>query len=523
MQRKLLVIVTVDIMAYVLLRPWFEGLRAAGFEVHIACAKGKYFDQLADAGFLMHPVRFRRTFNIFAHIVPLFELIGILRSGGFQIVNTHSPVAAAVGRMAAVFASVDNIIYTVHGFYFHDRMPPVLANPIIALEWFLGRWTDGFMFVSDEDRRTAERLGICGVNANLCTIRNGVDMGLFHPLPDNGSEELRVQHGFADRPVVGIVGRIVREKGYREFLDMARGLTESGIDATYLVVGDSLPSDRDQFGPEFRAQVGKANLADRFVFTGMTDRVPDYLRLMDIFVLPSYREGFPRSILEAMATSLPVVATDIRGCREAVVEGVTGHIVPPRDSGALRRAVGSLLAEPERRKKMGQEARRIAAERYDFREVRRTFVGFVEAMYKDGATLRAVGFGRPEVLKAAIRAASIGTLLILLLGLYLVPSLIGTLLTGNLERAWIFVLMSDALNCVFLGFLIGWRWAAILYVLFSAVETICIVTGTWRLNVMIWFSNLAPITVIGLYLIPLLFQARNWRRPKQRTGDESIR
>src|SRR5580704_16193082 len=91
-RKNVLAIVTVDIMAYVLLRPWFEGLQQAGFEVHIACAKGKYFDQLAEAGFVMHPVSFRRTFNIFAHIALFFELISILRSGRFQIVNTHSPV-----------------------------------------------------------------------------------------------------------------------------------------------------------------------------------------------------------------------------------------------------------------------------------------------------------------------------------------------------------------------------------------------------------------------------------------------
>ena len=328
---KILAVVTLDVMAWVLLRPWFEGLRAAGFEVHIACAKGQYYDQLAQAGFIMHPVRLRRSFNLFAHFIPFFQLIDIMRSGKFQVINTHSPVAAAVGRLAAAFSSVETIVYTVHGFYFHDDMPRYSRYPLIALEWFLGRWTDGFMFVSDEDRQTAQRLGICGVNAQACTIYNGVDVDTCHPGPDSGSDELRIKHAIPVRPVVGIVARIVKEKGYREFLEMAIALTESGIDATYLVVGDSIPSDRDQFAPHLRAQVQKAGLADRFVFAGSTDRVPDYLRLMDVFVLPSYREGFPRSILEAMASGLPVVSTDVRGCREAVIDGVTGYIVESVD------------------------------------------------------------------------------------------------------------------------------------------------------------------------------------------------
>jgi glycosyltransferase involved in cell wall biosynthesis len=461
---------------------------------------------------VMHPVSFRRTFNIFAHIALFFELISILRSGRFQIVNTHSPVAAAVGRTAAVFASVRNIVYTVHGFYFHDRMPPLLANPIIALEWFLGRWTDAFMFVSEEDRRTAQRLGICGVNARVCTIYNGVDVELYHPAPDTASDELRAQHGFQNRPVVGIVGRIVKEKGYREFLEMASALTESGTDATYLVVGDSLPSDRDQFGPEFRAAVRKAHLADRFVFTGMTDRVPEYLRLMDIFVLPSYREGFPRSILEAMATSLPVVATDIRGCREAVVNGVTGFIVAPRDASGLQSAVESLLTNPERRKEMGREARRTAQEKYDFREVRRQFVAFVEAAQEDGPAFRVTGPDAPPILKTALLCANFTTLLIVLFAVYLVPSQVAALLAPRFQHPWAFILMGDLLGCVILGFLIGWLRASMLYIGLSGLEWICVATHVWKLNQMIWFSNVVPAIIIAGWLIPSLAHARNWRR-----------
>lgn len=508
---KVLAIVTVDIMAWLLLRPWLEGLQSAGFEVHIACAKGKYYDQLAAAGFIMHPVSFHRTFNIFAHILPFFELIALLRSGKFQIVNTHSPVAAAVGRMAAVFASVDNIVYTVHGFYFHDRMPSFLRNQMVAIEWFLGRWTDAFMFVSDEDRIAAQRLGICGANARICTIYNGVDIDTFHPPPHSRAAVLRLQHGFADRPVVGVVGRIVKEKGYREFLDMAIALTHSGYDATYLVVGDSLPSDRDHFGPELRAQVAKANLAGRFVFTGMTDQVPDYLGLMDIFVLPSYREGFPRSILEAMAAGLPVVATDIRGCREAVVDGLTGYIVPPRDAKALRAAVESLLLNPERRAQMGNRARQIAVDRYDFRKVRKQFVAFIQTVF-DGGPAFLVG---APITKLATMSVVMVTLLMVLVTMYVVPDMAESLLAGYYHGEWAFVFLGDALGCVALGFLLGWRWAAILYVGLAVLESLCVVAGRWDLKQVIWFSNLIPAIVIAGWLIPLVLGARNWRRPRR--------
>jgi hypothetical protein len=311
------------------------------------------------------------------------------------------------------------------------------------------------------------------------------------------------------------VGRIVKEKGYREFLEMARGITESGIDATYLVVGDSLPSDRDQYGPEFRNAVQEAGLTERFVFTGMTDRVPDYLRLMDIFVLPSYREGFPRSILEAMATRLPVVATDIRGCREAVVHGVTGYIVPPRDADALRKAVEQLLTNPELRKEMGWEARRVAHEKYDFHEVRQQFVGFVEAVHDGSPGFEVAGALAPPILKLALRRGNVASLLSVLLGVYLIPSLLASLIAPHFQHPWVFCLAGDSIGCAVLGMLMGWRMAGLVYFSATAIESIFVATGLWTVQETIWLSNLLPAIVIAVRLVPLLTQARNWR-PKRR-------
>ncbi len=122
---------------------------------------------------------------------------------------------------------------------------------------------------------------------------------------------------------------------------------------------------------------------DRFVFTGMTDRVPQYLRLMDIFVLPSYREGFPVAILEAMSTGLPVVTTNVRGCREAVVEGENGFVVQPGNSQSLADAVGRLLREPELRHRMGADGRRIVVDKYDINRVRSNFVTFVQRIHTE--------------------------------------------------------------------------------------------------------------------------------------------
>jgi glycosyltransferase involved in cell wall biosynthesis len=383
MKPRVLCLTTVDVMAWGLLRPWLWALQRAGYDVHIACSRGQYFERLAAEGFEMHEVALRRTFNATAHVRPLFQIWRLLRKGRFDVVNAHSPVAAAVGRLAAWLAGVRPRVYTVHGFYFHEGMPGVQRWLLVAIEWLLGRITDRFMFVSEEDRQTALRVGIARREEDTTALLNGVDLGTFRPARVNNAEaaELRRHLGLPPgTPVVGIVGRIVREKGYREFLQAARSLAASGVNARFLVLGDSLPSDRDQFGAKFRRQVREAGLEDRFVFTGLTGRVPEYLRAMDIFVLPSYREGMPRSVLEAMATGLPVVATRIRGCREAVLHGETGLLVPPKDAAALAEAIHHLLERPDEARRMGEAGLRRAVEMYDERLVQARFVGVFDRL-----------------------------------------------------------------------------------------------------------------------------------------------
>jgi len=379
---RILVVCALDLMAWVLLRPWLQGMQSAGYDVHIACSRGSYFERLASAGFHMHEVHIQRKVAPWLHIKPLREIYKLIGHNGFEIVNTHGPIAAAIGRTAAWLAGCKTIIYTVHGFYFHENMHAFMRIPVVVVEWLLGRITDHFMFVSDEDHRTAIRTRIASTRSRTTTITNGVDLAMF-PAKDGGTQaasKLREQLGIGKtESVIGIVGRIVREKGYREFLDMAVSVSNNHR-TKFLIIGDTLQSDRDQFGKLFRALVMQSGLADRFIFTGHTDQVADYLQILDIFTLPSYREGFPRSILEAMAVGLPVVATNIRGCRESVVNGQTGLLVPPGDSKALADAVEQLLLHPDTAISMGLAGRHRVVERYSHIKVQRDFVSFINAV-----------------------------------------------------------------------------------------------------------------------------------------------
>jgi lipopolysaccharide/colanic/teichoic acid biosynthesis glycosyltransferase len=378
---RILAVCTLDVMAWKLLRPWFRALVESGYDLHIGCSRTEWFEKLEAEGFHMHEVPLRRRLNPLVHIAPLWALYKLVRRERFVLVNTHSPVAAAVGRVAAWCAGAPIVVYTVHGFYFHDDMPWWKRRCVVALEWLLGRITSDFMFVSDEDRQTALRERIATEASKATTIYNGVDLDAYPPKASCSPDTARLRSNLnipQASPVVGIVGRVVREKGYFEFAEMARLVSASRSDVYFLVVGDALPSDRDGVVAEFRRRIEAAGLQGRFRFAGFTDRVADYLRVMDIFVLPSYREGFPRSVLEAMSSGLPVVATNIRGCREAIVNGQTGLLVPPRKGAPLAEAVSRLLENPDLALGMGSAGRERAVRLYDQRFVQRRFVAIVE-------------------------------------------------------------------------------------------------------------------------------------------------
>jgi glycosyltransferase involved in cell wall biosynthesis len=381
-----LAIVTLDSMAWVLLRPWLQALTRAGYTVHLACRDTGYVGQLEGAGYIVHRMNLSRSFNPFAHIRPLIEVVRLLRRQDACVINTHSPIAAAVGRVAGLLTGRRNVVYTVHGFYFHDGMPAMRRCFFQGLEWILGAVTESFMFVSDEDHRTAKSLGIVRPRAKSLTIWNGIELHSFRPRSESVAESTQVRAKLnvpEGAPICCMVGRIVKEKGYREFLEMAATVRRVYEDCHFLVVGATLASDRDQFGSRFASLVDQRGMLDRFRFTGQVNDVAPFLRASDIFVLPSYREGFPRSVIEAMGCGLPVVTTDIRGCREAVVNNVTGFICPARDSSQLTERVLRLLDDPELRREMGARGRARAVELYDERLVQARFVGLI------GETVRA--------------------------------------------------------------------------------------------------------------------------------------
>ncbi len=167
-----------------------------------------------------------------------------------------------------------------------------------------------------------------------------------------------------------MVGRLVQEKGYREFFHAARAIRARRPGVVFLAIGPSDPDKDDAISAAERETV-----ASDVVFAGYRSDVRDLLALMDVFVLPSWREGMPRSAIEAAAMGRAMVLTDIRGCREVARDGVEALLVPPRDAPGLTEAIDRLLGDAGLRDRLSRAARERALERFDERAVASRVVG----------------------------------------------------------------------------------------------------------------------------------------------------
>ncbi|MCZ6720567.1 MAG: glycosyltransferase family 4 protein [Proteobacteria bacterium] len=352
----------VDFTLYHFILPLMRAEALAGHEVIGVCRDGPWVDRVRAEGFRVEPVGFSRNLDLLSHLRAYRELTRLFEREGFDLVHVHTPIAGLIGRFAAHRASAPRIVYTAHGFYFHERMPAVKRAPFVFLEWLAGRVTDVLLTQSAEDATLARRYRLCRGGV-IEAIGNGVDPARFFPAAD--AEARRAIRAAldtpAEMPVILMVGRLVAEKGYPELFEAMRA-----VEARLWIAGERLPSDHAPAIDRALAKVAADPiLATRVQLLGHRTDMPDIYRAADVFVLPSHREGMPRSIIEAMMSGLPVVATEIRGAREEVVEGETGFLVPVGGARALGEGLARLVTDPALRARLGLEGRKRALALYD--------------------------------------------------------------------------------------------------------------------------------------------------------------
>ena len=347
-----------------LLRPQLEAFAAAGYDVvamsapdpHITAVLGE-----AGIGHVAIPA-LTRSVSPARDWQALRQLQYAFRQVAPDIVHTHNPKPGVLGRIAARRTGVPIVVNTVHGLYATGDDDWMRRGLVYGVERLASAFSDAELIQNVEDLEQMRAIGV--PDSKLTLLGNGIDLSRFDPaaVPESDRNRIRNDLGIDDSTVlIGTVGRLVWEKGYREVFSAAAELAD--LDARFVVVGPDEPGKAGAVPAEARA----AAEADGVVFAGRRDDMPQIYRALDMYVLASHREGFPRSAMEASAMALPIVATDIRGCRQVVVDGETGYLVPAGDAAALAESVRMLVTDPDQRLRMGAAARARAISEFDDR------------------------------------------------------------------------------------------------------------------------------------------------------------
>ncbi len=368
---KILELCAVDMTVKYLLLPLIDKLKKEGYEVEIACSRGEESKTLEKKGYVFKFVNIDRKVSFFSNIKSIAEIYKIMKKGKYDIVHVHTPAASVMGRVAAKLAGVPLIIYTAHGFYFHEGMSHAKYNTILKIEKYLAKYFTDFIFSqSEEDRKTAFENHFID-KSKILTISNGVDtQENFNPINIERDKIDEIYKEFnleRNDKIITFVGRLVREKGVIDLLQAFNNINfNDETKVKLLIIGDVAQSERDK---DTIKELEKYGDNPNIIFTGRRDDINSILYITDVFCLPSYREGMPRSIIEAMAMECAVVATEIRGSKEEVVDGKTGFLVPVNSINILGDKIKELVEDEKLLKKMKNAGRRRAEKLFDEKEI----------------------------------------------------------------------------------------------------------------------------------------------------------
>lgn len=348
------------------------------FEAGVAGPPGEMLAAAAELGVKVFPIPLRGELDPLQDAWAVFQLSRVLRRERVSILHLHGTKAGLVGRLAAVFARTPVVFFTVHNSVFYAEWPAYKKKFLALTEKALARYTYRIITVSEALRQ--ELIAREGLKPErMVTVYNGINPEEFQVTEPR--EVLRRRLGLpVGAPLVGTVARLVPQKGL-SYLIEAAALFPPEEWPFFVVVGD---------GPlraELQELADKSGVGSRFVFTGVRHDVPLILGALDLLVLPSVTEGLGLVLLEAMAASLPVVATAVGGVPEVVLDGETGLLVSPGDPAALARAIADLLRVPERARQLGAAGRERVARLFTVERM----VGQISALYQEalaGAGLR---------------------------------------------------------------------------------------------------------------------------------------
>lgn len=328
-------------------------LQKQGYEVHVA-ANFKYGNtssqqrieefkkELSELGITYYHIDFARNITkIFTNIKAYKQIRNLMATNKYEFVHCHSPIGGACGRLAAHWTKT-KVIYTAHGFHFYKGAPLINWLLYYPVERFLARYTDVLITINKEDYQRAQKFKAGKV---VYVPGIGVDIKRFRDVlvdRDKKRNELGISN---EAFVILSVGEINKNKNHEVIIRAIAKLNKPHI--CYIICGQG---DREIYLKKLAISLGVAN---KVKFLGFRNDIAEIYKIADVFVFPSFREGLPVSVMEAMAAGLPIICSNIRGNTDLIENGKGGFLVGTNDIVALTRAIEQLLDNTEKRRFMG--------------------------------------------------------------------------------------------------------------------------------------------------------------------------
>jgi glycosyltransferase involved in cell wall biosynthesis len=320
-----------------------------------------------------------REVHLIKDFIAFVKIFIALRRGKYDIVHTHSSKPGFYGRFAARLASVPVIIHTIHGFPFHDFMPKIFRQFLIILERFLSGISDKLITVSKLNLQQALGLNLA-LPEKFVNVYSGIDFSKFNKKVDlkKKRRELNIPN---NTKVVGFVGRLTKCKGIEYFFRAVQTVTKQSNGIVVLIVGDGeLRWKSERLAEEL-------GITPFVKFLGFREDVPELLQLFDVYVLSSLWEGLGRALTEALYSRRPTVATAVAGVPELVRNKETGILVPPADPAALAEGILYLLDNPDKRKKLAQNAHNLVKQEFSVEAMVQSIDELYQELYQSNKLL----------------------------------------------------------------------------------------------------------------------------------------
>ncbi len=358
-----------DLNLYLFRLPMMQELVKQGHKVYAVCPKGDKFDMFAQYGIeaLAYEIE-RSSLNPLKELKAIYNIYKAIKPLKLDMLHTFTAKPNIYGALAGKMAKVPTIINLVEGlgsFYIEDTRKNIIVRGVIEkLYKIVFSFSDKVVFVNSDDPAYLEHKGVIKKEKIKIVKSVGIDTEEFDPqkIEEKALERLREELNIKNKIVVLMVARAIWHKGIREFYQASK-LLSSHKNVQFILVGDVDEGNPSSADARFLKQ-------GNVLWLGQRDDIVELTALCDIYVLPSYyREGVPRTLLEAASMAKPIITTDTVGCREVVEDGINGYLVPVKDAKSLAKKIEYLVSHKEERKVMGENGRIMAIKEFDIKNV----------------------------------------------------------------------------------------------------------------------------------------------------------